>query len=229
MQHPERVKDTVQEESIKNKQQVYAISTTLDPTGISLLGRNNADSSTTNYSSRDSNTNVRLPNAFYSLDEPDITPENNNAVPAYIDETRTVTTGSTVKLRLGEDVYLGGLFVSKNTSVYGVAQLDGERLHISINSIRCYNSILPVALSVYDLDGLEGIYIPGAITGEVLKSSTDRAISGIGVASLDPSLKAQAANAGIEAAKSLLSRKARMIKVTLKAGYELLLKAKNVQ
>ncbi|WP_018615883.1 conjugative transposon protein TraM [Segetibacter koreensis] len=225
VQHPERVKEKIQEEPIKNKQQVYPISMVSNETPITLLETKNRNSVSFDYNKGD--TNVRLRNAFYSLDEPDFTPESNNAVPAVIDETKTVTNGSTVKLRIGQDVYLGGLFVAKNTAVFGVAQLNGERLHILINSIRYDNSILPVSLTVFDLDGLEGIYIPGAIAEEVIKNSTDQAVSAIGIGPLDPSLKAQAANAGIEAAKSLLSKKVRLIKVTLKAGYQLLLKANN--
>ena len=79
-------------------------------------------------------------------------------------------------------------------------------------------------LSVYDMDGLDGIYIPGAITRDVAKESADRSIQSIGLTSLDPSLSAQAAGAGIEAAKTLLSKKVRLIKVVVKAGYQVLLR-----
>jgi len=46
----------------------------------------------------------------------------------------------------------------------------------------------------------------------------------IGLTSLDPSWSAQAASAGVEAAKTLFSKKVRLIKVTVKAGYQVLLK-----
>ena len=49
------------------------------------------------------------------------------------------------------------------------------------------------------------------------------------VTSLDPSLKAQAASAGLSAVKTLLSKKARLVKVTVAAGYKVLLKDKNEQ
>jgi hypothetical protein len=42
--------------------------------------------------------------------------------------------------------------------------------------------------------------------------------------SLDPSLKAQATATGINAVKNLLSKKAKLVKVTVKAGYKVLLK-----
>jgi hypothetical protein len=48
-------------------------------------------------------------------------------------------------------------------------------------------------------------------------------MSGLGLASMDPSLAGQAANAGLQFAKSLASRKARLVRVTLPAGYRVLL------
>ena len=73
------------------------------------------------------------------------------------------------------------------------------------------------------MDGISGIYIPGAITRDVAKQSVDHATQGFGLTTLDPSLAAQAANAGIEAARSLVSKKVKLMKVTLKAGYRVLL------
>jgi len=46
---------------------------------------------------------------------------------------------------------------------------------------------------------------------------------------MDPSFKAQAAATGINAAKSLLSKKVKQVKVIVKAGYRLMLKDKSVQ
>lgn len=74
------------------------------------------------------------------------------------------------------------------------------------------------------MDGLDGVYIPGAITRDVAKQSVDRSMQNIGLTSLDPSWQAQAAGAGIETAKSLFSKKVKLIKVTLKAGYQVLLR-----
>lgn len=65
---------------------------------------------------------------------------------------------------------------------------------------------------------------PGAITRDVAKQSADRAAQQIDIATLNPSIGAQAANAGIEAAKTLFSRKVKLVKVTVKAGYQVLLR-----
>ena len=102
--------------------------------------------------------------------------------------------------------------------------MNNERLKIGFRSIRCGNSILPVALEAYDLDGLAGIYIPGSINRDAVKQSGDQAINSLGLATLDPSIGAQAASAGVQTAKTLLSHKMKLVNVTVKAGYQVLLK-----
>jgi conjugative transposon TraM protein len=153
--------------------------------------------------------------------------EQQNAIQAVVQETQTLVSGATIKLRLTDDVYINGVLIPKDNFVYGMASLNGERLHISISTIRYQNNILPVALSVYDMDGLAGIYIPGAITRDVAKQSADEATQSIGLTTMDPSLGAQAASAGIQAAKTLISKKVKLVKVTVKAGYQVLLRDNN--
>lgn len=131
--------------------------------------------------------------------------------------------GSTVKLRLGNPIFINGILIPKDHFLFGVTSLKGERLTIKINSLRYTNSIFPVDLSVYDMDGLEGIYMPGAINRDVAKSSADRSIQTLGVTSLDDSWGAQAAGMGIETAKNLLSKKVKLVKVVVKAGYKVLI------
>jgi conjugative transposon TraM protein len=167
-------------------------------------------------------------NDFFPLvDDMDNVPKQANAIQAVVHETGTVMDGATIKLRLQTDISVNGTLVPKGSFVFGTASLNGERLNIKINSLRYKSSLFPVQLLVVDMDGMEGIYVPGAITGDVAKNSTERAIQNIGISTLDPSLSAQAASAGIEAAKSLVSKKVKLVKVTLKAGYQVLLRDEN--
>ncbi|HSZ32225.1 MAG TPA: conjugative transposon protein TraM [Puia sp.] len=164
-------------------------------------------------------------NRFYDLaEDPSIEKNLDDAIEAEIPETQTLVSGSTIKLRLLNDIRINGHLIGKNQLVYGTATLNGERLKIQFSSVRSGQNILPVSLEAYDLDGLAGIYIPGSINRDVAKQSTDQAIGSVGLTSLDPSLSAQAAGAGIQAAKTLLSRKIKLVKVTVKAGYRVLLK-----
>ena len=82
------------------------------------------------------------------------------------------------------------------------------------------------------MDGIDGIYIPGAISRDVAKTSADRSLQTLGLNGVTDSWGAQAAEMGIEAAKSLMSKKVKLIKVVIKAGYQVLLydeKQKNLK
>lgn len=147
-----------------------------------------------------------------------------NAFRAEIPSAQTLVSGATVKLQLDEDIMIGGAMVPRGSFIYGLASLNNERLNIIIHSIRNGNDILPVTLESFDEDGLAGLYIPGAITRDVAKQSADESINGIGVTTLDPSLAAQATSAGVQMAKSLFSKKIRLVRVSVPAGYRVWLK-----
>jgi conjugative transposon TraM protein len=215
IQHPNRVQDKLRKASQAQRGQVFSIAATSEENPISSLNtklRNQADSDERSKG-----------NSFYSLEEPASTDFLKNAIAAVIHNTQTIVNGSTVKLRLVGAVFINGVQIPKNTFLFGLASLKGERLLVKINSIQYNNSLFPVDLNVFDLDGISGIYIPGAINRDVAKATADRSVQTLGVASLDDSWGAQAAGVGIEAAKTLLSKKAKLIKVVVKAGYQVLL------
>lgn len=216
IQHPDRVQEKIRQTSETQKGQVFAVSASGEETPVSLLDNQVGINS--------SSINQSQQNGFYSLDELALADEAQNAIQAVIHETQTLVAGSTVKLRLVNDVYINGILIPKDNLLFGEATLNGERLDIEIGNIRYQNSLFPVQLSVYDMDGMSGIYIPGAITRDVAKQSADRTIQGIGLTTIDPSLGAQAASAGIEAARNMISKKVKLVKVTVKAGYQVLLR-----
>jgi len=164
---------------------------------------------------------------FYSADDEAGIAGATNVIRAVVPETQTIVAGSTVKLLLNDEVTVKGLVIPKNTFVYGTASLSGERLKVTVVSVRAGNNIIPVSLEVYDVDGLAGMYVPGSINRDVAKQSTDEAISGMGLSTLDPSIGAQAASAGIQAAKSLIGKNVRLVKVTVRAGYQIFLQQIN--
>lgn len=215
IQHPDRVKEKIRKQSELNKGEVFSVNSMPETTIISALENHKKNSEV--------NSGMRS-NSFYSLDNSYDEPMVQNAIKAVIHETQTLVSGSTVKLRLDQAVFINGVLVPKDVFLFGTASLRGERLLLSIPTIRYNNSIFPVDLAVYDMDGIEGIYIPGSISREVAKSSADRSVQTMGVTSLDDSWGAQAAEMGIEAAKNLLSKKVKLIKVTIKAGYQVLIR-----
>lgn len=215
IQHPQRVNERIKEQSVKNKTAAYPVTAPDDATVSSLQSKT------------DSLPVFVQRNAFYSPEDKTLPGEQQNTIQAVVAETQTLVSGSTVKLRLVNDIYINGVLVPKGDFIYGMASLNGERLNIAINTVRYQNYILPVSLYVYDLDGVAGIFIPGAISRDVAKQSADESIQGVGLTTLDPSIGAQAASAGIQAAKTLIGKKVKLIKVTVKSGYQVLLRDTN--
>ncbi len=198
IQHPDRVK----ERSSKNKGAVYAVR-------------------------RESGPDT-LVNGFYSYsDDKELQPVEDNAIEATIAANQVLVNGSVVKFRTCTDIFVNGKKVPANTLISGIAALEGERLTIEINSIRSGKSLYGIKLEVYDMDGLPGIYIPGTINRDVAKESLNNSLSLADMTLLDPSFKAQATATGIGALKSLISKKAKLVRVQVKAGYKVLLKNKN--
>ena len=163
-------------------------------------------------------------NRFYGLDDSTAFVPVAGAMEVEVPERLVLVSGATVKLKLLQAVRVNGFILSAGSFIYGVATLTGERLMVAIHSVRSGDRILPVDLRVYDMDGLEGIYIPGAITRDVVKESADQSINSLGLGVYDPSLGGQATQAGIQLAKGLMSRKVRQVRVTVEAGYRLLLR-----
>jgi hypothetical protein len=134
-----------------------------------------------------------------------------------------LVSGETIALRLETDLHGKGWTVPAGTQIYGTVSLENERLRIYIRSILTGTLLLSVHLEGYDLDGQPGLYVPGSMDRDASKASADQAINTLGLTTLDPSLGAQAAGAGIQAVKALLSKKVRLVRVTVREGYQLLI------
>jgi len=145
------------------------------------------------------------------------------AVPAELVEGSKVVNGSTIKLRLLDSVVLKNITIPKGHFVFGLCKITNQRLLLDIKNIRLGNSIIPVDLSMYGLDGMAGISAPEAIVKESLSGGAIDAVGGMSVYGIE-GIGGQVADAGIEAAKSLFSRKVKVVKVKLNAGERVLLK-----
>lgn len=84
-----------------------------------------------------------------------------NSIKALLDEGIIVYGGSRVRLRLMNEVYLNDLYLKKGTYLYGeVKAFRNQRVIITIPSILVNDEIVETNISLYDLDGLEGIFVP---------------------------------------------------------------------
>jgi conjugative transposon TraM protein len=90
-------------------------------------------------------------------------------IEAEIYETTTVLTGNRVKLRLLEEAWLNGVKIPANTFLYGICEVSNERLQIEVQQIPVGEKFVPVAITVCDLDGLPGLYVPDNASRKVAK------------------------------------------------------------
>jgi hypothetical protein len=147
-----------------------------------------------------------------------------NAITAVVADKQVLVAGMTVALRITDSVRLNGSVLKPGQMVYGTVSVNGDRMLVHIGALRYDRSLYTTDLQAYDLDGIAGIHIPGVLSRDVAKESADQGVSSLNVLNVDPSLGAQAANAGIQTVKTFASRKVRQVRVSLPAGYQLLLR-----
>lgn len=130
-------------------------------------------------------------------------------VVAEVYETTTVLTGNRVKLRMLQDSWINGTKIPANTFLYGICEVGSERLRIEILQIPVKGKFVPVEISVCDLDGLPGLYVPDNASRKVAKEvgSSANTSSMFGVA------QNPLAYAGIQAADRTSQSLLKMIKL----------------
>lgn len=91
------------------------------------------------------------------------TEEDPNLIRARVDGVEKVKSGSRIRLRLSEDIEIEGQVVTKGTYLYAtVTGFTAQRVMANVTSAKLGNSIKKINLAVYDLDGMEGFYVPSS-------------------------------------------------------------------
>lgn len=157
-----------------------------------------------------------------------------NTIWACVDSNQKLINGQSVKLRLLEPIETGGIEFPQHSIITGIAQIQGERLFISINSLEYDGNIIPVKLTTYDTDGQAGLFIPGSMDVNALKEITASmgrdAGTSINISQGTTAGQQLAADVGrsfIQGTSQFVSKKIRSSKVYLKAGHRILLMADN--
>ena len=154
-----------------------------------------------------------------------------NTIRACIHQDQTVMDGQTVKLRLLEPLQAGNLVIPQNTLVSGTGKVQGERLDIVVSSIEYRGNLLPVELAVYDSDGQKGLSVPSSLEQEAAKEALANIGGGLGTSisfaqSAGQQIAMDLTRGVMQGGSQYLAKKFRTVKVHLKAGYELMLYAK---
>ena len=111
---------------------------------------------------------------FHTVSENDPQPD---LIKAIIDENIKAVDGSRVRLRLLDDVQIGSLTMPKGSYLYAEMNgFSGQRVKGTVKSVLLYDEIIKVNLSLYDTDGLEGLYGPSSSFRETARDVASGAV-----------------------------------------------------
>ena len=100
-------------------------------------------------------------------------------IQAIIDEDIKAVDGSRVRLRLLDDIEINESVVKRGTYLYAtVSGFSSGRVKGNISSILVDDELVKVSLSLYDTDGMEGLYVPNSQFRETSKDVASGAMSG---------------------------------------------------
>lgn len=151
-----------------------------------------------------------------------------NSIKACVQETQTIVGESSVRLRLLEPAQTGNLTIAKGTILTANAKLQGGRVELKITSIEQQGNIIPVDITIYDLDGQQGLYVPYSPEMNALSEMAGNMSQTSGTSLMLTQSAGQQAAADlsrgiVQGISGYFSKKVRTPKVTLKAGNQVFL------
>lgn len=98
-------------------------------------------------------------------------------IKAIIDEDIKAVDGSRVRLRLLDDVEINDVFLPKGSYLYATMSGFGQqRVKGSVKSLMVNDDLVKVNLTIYDTDGMEGLYVPNSSFRETAKDISGGAL-----------------------------------------------------
>jgi len=154
-----------------------------------------------------------------------------NSIKACVHETQTVAGESGVRLRLLEPVKIPGNTIAQGTILTANAIFQGGRLQLKISSVEYDGSIFPVEITIYDLDGQQGLFVPISPERNALAEMAGNMSQTSGTSimmsrSAGQQLAGDLSRSVVQGVSGYFSKRVRTPKVTLKAGHQVLLVSK---
>jgi len=142
----------------------------------------------------------------------------NFTIKSVIDENIKGYLGSRIRLRLLEDIFIGKKKVQVKKGTFLYAEISGfsqQRVFLNIVSVMVDNDIYPINLSIYDMDGMKGLYVPSSAFREMTRELGANSIQGVNVESGQGFFTSLAGNL-FQSASQAVTAIIRKNKVTLK-------------
>lgn len=154
-----------------------------------------------------------------------------NSIKACVHEAQTVVGETGVRLRLLEPAKTPQRTIPKGTIVTANAKFQNGRLQLKITSVELEGNIIPVDITIYDLDGQQGLYVPyspemNALTEMAGNMSQTGGTSVMLTQNAGQQVAADLSRGVVQGISGYFAKKVRTPKVTLKAGYQVFLVSK---
>lgn len=168
---------------------------------------------------------------FYNLDPMEQLAQPKNSIKACVQDEQTIIGETRVRLRLLESAQTPKFTIPKGTIVTANAKFQGDRLQLQVTSIELDGNIIPVDITIYDLDGQQGLYVPyspeiNALTEMAGNVGQTSGTSVMLTQSAGQQVAAELSRGIVQGISGYFSKKIRTPKVTLKAGHQLFLVSK---
>ena len=168
---------------------------------------------------------------FYTAGTTEQVVKPKNSIKACVHETQTIVGETGVRLRLLETAQTPDYTIPQGTVVTANAKFQGGRLQLKISSIEWERNIIPVDISIYDLDGQQGLYVPyspemNALTEMAGNMSQTGGTSLMLTQNAGQQVAADLSRGVVQGISGYFSKKVRTPKVTLKAGHQIFLVSK---
>jgi len=96
-------------------------------------------------------------------------------ISAILDEAQTVVSGSRIRIRLLDDIFIGDKLFKQGVYLYGlVSGFSAQRVNVDITSVLYGDQILKTKLTIYDNDGIKGLYVPNSDFKQLMQMAGSR-------------------------------------------------------
>lgn len=154
-----------------------------------------------------------------------------NSIKACVHEAQTVVGETGVRLRLLEPAQTPQRTIPKGTIVTANAKFQNGRLQLKVTSVELEGNIIPVDITIYDLDGQQGLYVPyspemNALTEMAGNMSQTGGTSVMLTQNAGQQVAADLSRGVVQGISGYFAKKVRTPKVMLKAGHQVFLVSK---
>lgn len=168
---------------------------------------------------------------FYTAGSTQQVVQPKNSIKACIHETQTIVGESGVRLRLLEPAQTPSRTIPQGTVLTAIGKYQGGRLQLKVTSIELGGNIIPVDITIYDLDGQQGLYVPyspemNALTEMAGNMSQTSGTSIMLTQNAGQQVAADLSRGVVQGISGYFAKKVRTPKVTLKAGHQVFLVSK---